>query len=182
HAHPREREGRAGADPRGGVGLTSLRLPDALSTVRAELAEALPLVSHLKPFFVDLLRCSDGSYYVGQTDDLGERLRQHGDGLIGYTATRKPIEWLRQGEFESRESAIAFERRIKGWSRARKEALIRGDWPAIQQLARSRAGPNVQAVGPELAEGRDGAQASLASRLRQAQPERAGGKPMGEAP
>ncbi|PZQ77980.1 MAG: hypothetical protein DI563_01835 [Variovorax paradoxus] len=129
----------------------------------------------MKPFFVYLLRCSDGSYYVGQTEDMDARLQQHGDGLIGYTATRKPIELLWQGEFESRESAIAFERRIKGWSRAKKEALIRGDWPAIQQLARSRAGPNVQPISPELAEVRDGAQAAIASRLRHAQPERARG-------
>ncbi|MBN8751241.1 MAG: GIY-YIG nuclease family protein [Variovorax sp.] len=136
----------------------------------------------MKPFFVYLLRCSDGSYYAGQTDDLGVRLQQHGDGLVGYTATRKPIELLWQGEFETREGAIAFEQRIKGWSRAKKEALARGDWPAIQHLARSRTGPSSQPIRPELGEGQDGAPASIASRLRQAQPERVGGKPMGEAP
>jgi LAO/AO transport system kinase len=136
----------------------------------------------LKPFFVYLLRCADGSDYVGQTDDLGMRLQQHGDGLIGHTATRKPVELLWQGEFETREGAIAFERRIKGWSRAKKEALARGDWPAIQELARSRAGTNPQPVRPELVEGQDAACAELAPRLRQAQPERVVGKPMGEAP
>ncbi|WP_399679356.1 GIY-YIG nuclease family protein [Xenophilus sp.] len=125
----------------------------------------------MKPFFVYLLRCSDASYYVGQTDDMALRLRQHADGAIGYTATHKPVELLWQGEFETREGAIAFEQRIKGWSRAKKEALIRGDWAAIQQLARSRADAAPQPARPEPVEGRD-ADTAAAPRLRQAQPER----------
>ena len=127
----------------------------------------------MKPFFVYLLRCSDASYYVGQTDDMALRLPQHADGAIGHTATRKPVELLWQGEFETREGAIAFEQRIKGWSRAKKEALIRGDWAAIQQPARSRTDPMPQPVRPELVEGRDAAP-TAALRLRQAQPERLG--------
>lgn len=126
----------------------------------------------MKPFFVYLLRCSDASYYVGQTDDMGLRLQQHADGLIGHTAMRKPVELLWQGEFETREGAIAFEQRIKG-SRAKKEARIRGDWAAIQQLARSRTDPTPQPVRPEPVEGRDAAP-TAALRLRQAQPERLG--------
>ncbi len=59
-------------------------------------------------------------------------MQQHDDGLYGYTATRKPVELVWQGEFETREGAIGFEQQIKGWSRAKKEALIRGDWHAIQ--------------------------------------------------
>jgi len=137
----------------------------------------------LKPFFVYLLRCADGSYYVGHTDDIVVRVQQHGDGLIGYTATRKPTELLWQGEFETREGAIAFERRVKGWSRAKKEALVRGDWPAIQELARSRTGPNSRAARPELVEGLDAPQAGTAPRLRQAQPERLGdSQPLREVP
>ena len=91
-----------------------------------------------KPFFAYLLGCSDGSYYVGQTDDLDVRMHQHSVGRIGYTATRKPVELLWKGEFETREGAIAFERQIKGWSRAKKEALIAGDWSRIQVLAKSK--------------------------------------------
>jgi len=93
----------------------------------------------LKPFFVYMLRCADGSYYVGHTDDLEARMHQHVHGLVGYTATRKPVDLAWSGEFETREGAIAFERQIKGWSRAKKEALMRGDWAAIRQLARSRS-------------------------------------------
>ncbi len=91
----------------------------------------------MKPFFVYLLHCSDGSYYCGHTDDLDARLQQHHTGQIGYTSTRKPVELVWQGEFETREGAIGFEQQIKGWSRAKKEALIRGDWDEIRQLARS---------------------------------------------
>jgi LAO/AO transport system kinase len=106
----------------------------------------------VKPFFAYLLRCRDGSYYAGHTDDLSARLLQHQSMTSGYTATRKPVELLWQGEFESREEALAFEKRIKGWSRAKKEALIGGDWDRIQVLARSPA--------------------TVAAGLRQAQPER----------
>jgi predicted GIY-YIG superfamily endonuclease len=94
----------------------------------------------LKPFFVYILRCAGASYYVGQTDCLEQRLEQHAEGQIGYTATRKPVELNWSGEFETREAAIAFERQIKGWSRAKKEALMRGDWSQVQQLARSKSG------------------------------------------
>ena len=112
----------------------------------------------MKPFVVYLLRCADRSYYCGQTDDLEVRLQQHHAGIVGYTSTRKPLDLVWQGEFETREGAIAFEQRIKGWSRAKKEALIAGDWARVQTLARSR-----QAI-------RSVAQAGL----RQAQPERGG--------
>ena len=89
----------------------------------------------MKPFSVYLLRCSDGSYYCGHTDSVETRLQQHFAGEVGYTATRKPVELQWQGDFETREGAIAFEQQIKGWSRAKKEALIRGDWDAIQRHA-----------------------------------------------
>ncbi|THU02838.1 GIY-YIG nuclease family protein [Lampropedia puyangensis] len=93
----------------------------------------------MKPFFVYILRCQDGSYYTGHTDDLEVRLRQHQDGKTGYTATRKPVALVWQGEFESREAALAFELQIKGCSRSKKEALMVGDWERVQQLAKSRS-------------------------------------------
>ncbi len=92
----------------------------------------------MKPFHVYLLRCADDSYYCGQTDNLETRLHQHDVGEVGYTATRKPVQLAWQGEFETRDDAIAFERQIKGWSRAKKEALIAGDWAKIQELAKSK--------------------------------------------
>ena len=86
----------------------------------------------MKPFFVYLLRCGDDSYYAGHTDDLAQRMHQHESGSTGYTSNRQPIELVWQGEFENREGALAFELQIKGWSRKKKEALIAGDWHAIQ--------------------------------------------------
>jgi LAO/AO transport system kinase len=114
----------------------------------------------VKPFHVYILRCGDGGYYAGHTDDLDARMMQHHSGLIGYTATRKPVTLAWQGEFERREEALIFEFQIKGWSRAKKEALIAGDWIKIQELAKSKTSM------------RGG---SLAG-LRQAQPEREGGQ------
>jgi LAO/AO transport system kinase len=116
----------------------------------------------MKPFHVYILGCEDGTYYTGHTDDIESRMTQHHDGLIGYTATRKPVKLLWQGEFETREGALAFEQQVKGWSRAKKEALIAGDWDRIQELARSK----IESVHPEPVEGQQ--------RLRQAQPERVG--------
>jgi LAO/AO transport system kinase len=89
----------------------------------------------VKPFFVYLLECSDGSYYVGQTDDIASRLRQHDEGNVGYTSTRKPFRLAWSGEFATRDEAIGFEQRVKGWGRVKKQALIAGDWRAIQKHA-----------------------------------------------
>ena len=104
----------------------------------------------MKPFYVYLLQCADGSYYTGQTDNLDARLQQHEAGQIGYTATRKPVALMWQGEFETREGAIAFEQRIKGWSRAKKEALISGDWSAIQKLAWGTRNPLPPHLAPSI--------------------------------
>jgi predicted GIY-YIG superfamily endonuclease len=90
-------------------------------------------------FSVYLLRCNDGSYYVGHTEDLEFRLAQHQAGTLGgYTAKRRPVtlEWC--DTFAERDQAFWVERKLKGWSRAKKEALIAGDWELIKELARKR--------------------------------------------
>ena len=76
-------------------------------------------------------------------------MQLHVAGEIGYTSTRKPLELVWQGEFETREGAIAFEQQIKGWSRVKKEALIRGDWKGIQRHAWGTKNP----LPSHLAEG-----------------------------
>lgn len=92
-------------------------------------------------FYTYLLRCSDGSYYAGHTDDLDVRVAQHQAGAIpGYTEKRRPVELVWSDRFPDRDSAFSAERQLKGWSRAKKEALIRGDFEALRQLA-SRAAP-----------------------------------------
>jgi predicted GIY-YIG superfamily endonuclease len=90
-------------------------------------------------FYAYILRCNDGSYYVGHTDDIELRLAQHQRGeLGGYTARRRPVALVWTDMFPSRDDAFAAERKLKGWSRAKKEALIAGDWALISQLARGR--------------------------------------------
>jgi putative endonuclease len=90
-------------------------------------------------FFAYMLRCSDGSFYTGHTDDLELRLAHHVAGTFGgYTATRRPIELVWSETFPTRIEALAAERRIKGWGRAKKQALIRGDWAEVSRLARNR--------------------------------------------
>jgi putative endonuclease len=90
-----------------------------------------------------MLRCSDGSYYVGSAtgDDLSKRIAEHDAGAYpGYTFTRRPVTLIWSEHFERITDAIAAERQLKGWSRAKKEALIRGDWTTISRLAKRRGG------------------------------------------
>ncbi|MEH3035915.1 MAG: GIY-YIG nuclease family protein [Sphingomonas adhaesiva] len=87
-------------------------------------------------FHAYLLRCSDGSYYAGHTDHLEHRVAQHQGGAIpGYTHDRRPVELAWSQEFSTRDEALAAERRIKGWSRAKKEALIVSDWDTLHKAA-----------------------------------------------
>jgi len=88
-------------------------------------------------FWVYLLRCRDGSYYAGHTDDLQKRLWEHEQGLAAdWTRRRRPVQlaWCALGS--SRDEVFAFERRIKKWSRAKKEALIAGDWALVGYFAK----------------------------------------------
>ncbi len=88
-------------------------------------------------FWVYILRCADGTYYTGHTDNLEQRIAQHHNGeLGGYTATRKPLELVFSQPCATREEALAAERQVKGWSRKKKEAMMRGDWAEVSRLAR----------------------------------------------
>jgi predicted GIY-YIG superfamily endonuclease len=88
-------------------------------------------------FWVYILCCADDSYYTGHTDDLEKRIAEHQSGTIeGYTSTRLPVKLVFSEQFSSREEALACEQQIKGWSRKKKEALMRGDWQELTRLAR----------------------------------------------
>jgi predicted GIY-YIG superfamily endonuclease len=90
-------------------------------------------------FWTYMLHCGDRSFYVGHTDDLEARIAAHEAGQASdYTARRLPIKLVWSQAFGSRIEALEAERRIKGWSRAKKMALIRGDWTLISNLARRR--------------------------------------------
>ena len=91
-------------------------------------------------FWAYMLHCADRSFYVGHTDDLDVRIATHMSGDFGgYTSTRLPVVLVWCDEFATRYEALSAERQIKGWSRAKKLALIRGDWPLISKLARNRS-------------------------------------------
>jgi putative endonuclease len=92
--------------------------------------------------FVYMLRCRDGRYYVGSArgdwDALERRVNEHNAGLYeGYTKSRRPMELVYHQEFQRVTDAVAAERQLKGWRRAKKEALIRGDRKLISDLARN---------------------------------------------
>jgi putative endonuclease len=93
--------------------------------------------------YLYILRCADGSYYVGTTrKTLEERLAEHNAGLHGgYTATRRPVTMVFAQHFETIADAVSAERQVKGWSRAKKEAMIKGEWNRLPELARRRNPP-----------------------------------------
>jgi putative endonuclease len=83
-----------------------------------------------------ILRCSDGSYYVGTArGSLESRVAQHNAGAFqGYTASRKPVELTFSQWFDRITDAIENERKVKKWIRAKKEVFIRGDFGSLHQL------------------------------------------------
>lgn len=87
-------------------------------------------------FYCYILRCSDGSFYTGHTDNLEHRIAQHQSGeLPCYTHTRRPVTLAWSQDFPSRQEALAAEHQIKGWSRTKKQALIASDWTSLKEAA-----------------------------------------------
>ena len=85
-----------------------------------------------------ILECADGRYYVGSTRNIDARVAQHAAGAGSlFTATRLPVKLVFAAEFENVAEAFAFEKKVQGWSRAKREALIRGDFDALPALSRS---------------------------------------------
>ena len=93
----------------------------------------------MKKFYIYILKCSDASYYVGHTDNLELRIGKHQAGEIeGYTHSRRPVGLVFSETFVSRIDALERERQVKGWTRQKREALIRGDWNTIHNLSRGK--------------------------------------------
>jgi predicted GIY-YIG superfamily endonuclease len=88
-------------------------------------------------FWTYLLRCSDGRYYTGHTEDLDVRLAQHQQGFFPncWTYTRRPVELVWSEAFPTRDEALVAERMVGGWSRAKKQSLVRGAWGRVSVLA-----------------------------------------------
>jgi len=88
-------------------------------------------------FWVYMLKCADGRFYTGQTDDLDRRIAEHQTGgFCDFTSRRQPVTLVWSEYFPTRIEALEAERRIKPWSRAKKEALIRGDWATVSYYAK----------------------------------------------
>lgn len=94
----------------------------------------------MKFYYVYILRCSDGSLYTGITSNLDRRVDEHNAGLypIAYTYKRRPVTLVFYQDFTDPNQAIYFEKKLKKWSKAKKEALIKGDFDMLETLAECR--------------------------------------------
>lgn len=88
-------------------------------------------------YFVYILLCNDGSFYTGFTNNLDLRIRQHKQGINkeSYTYTRRPIELKYYAYFTKPSEGLAFEKRIKGWTRKKKLAIIESNWERLKKLS-----------------------------------------------
>ena len=88
--------------------------------------------------YVYILQCRDQSYYVGSTINLNQRIAQHQAGTFGgYTSKRLPVELKWSQEVQTDNDAFLLERKLKGWTRVKKEALIRGDFEGLHGIVRN---------------------------------------------
>jgi putative endonuclease len=94
----------------------------------------------VKYLYVYILKCSDGKYYTGITNNLDRRLLQHNRGLKkdAYTYSRRPVKLVYSELFTNFNLAIEWETRIKKWSVIKKEALINSDWKKIVEESKCK--------------------------------------------
>ena len=91
----------------------------------------------MKTLYVYILECSDDSFYVGVTNNVGRRFIEHITGIheTSYTFRRRPLKLVFCKQFNSPIKAIKFEKQLKGWTRAKKLALINNDLDLLHKLA-----------------------------------------------
>ncbi len=95
-------------------------------------------LSRSKVLYVYILKCSDDSYYTGLTNNIELRVAQHNSGTVtdSYTCHRKPVKLVYCEMFTEYLKAIEWEKRIKGWTRRKKEALINGEWDKLKEFSK----------------------------------------------
>jgi putative endonuclease len=95
----------------------------------------------VKTYYVYMLRCIDGTFYVGFTSDIEQRWAKHryGEYQTCYTFMRRPLVPVYVGEFQTPEEGIDFEKRLKKWSHKKKRAFADHDWPLLKLLANKAA-------------------------------------------
>ncbi len=91
-------------------------------------------------YYVYILKCADGKYYTGVTNNLERRLVEHNEGINknSYTYTRRPLQLVYKVNFVSPEEAIKWEKKIKDWSRKKKEALITENWEDLIKFSKGK--------------------------------------------
>ncbi len=91
-------------------------------------------------YYVYILHCKDNTYYTGVTSNLEQRLSEHQEGIHidSYTYKRRPVQLVFYAEFTNIHKAIAEEKQLKKWSKAKKEALINGDYDSLPILAKKK--------------------------------------------
>lgn len=94
----------------------------------------------MKVSYIYILKCADKTYYTGITSNLSKRMIEHEIGKYegGYTSKRRPVELMFYAEFTDINFAIEKEKQIKKWSKAKKEALINGDYKELPNLAKKK--------------------------------------------
>ena len=94
----------------------------------------------MKAYYVYILICTDNSYYTGVTNNIDKRLNEHNHSLDkkSYTYSRRPVEIIYHETFQNPNDAIMWEKRIKGWSRKKKEALIKGNYDKLKSLSNQK--------------------------------------------
>lgn len=93
--------------------------------------------------FVYILECSDGSFYTGVTNDLDRRVAEHNEGANpkAYTYNRRPVKLVYFEDHSDPYFAISREKQIKGWSREKKIAMIKGEWEKLPELSKPKSNP-----------------------------------------
>ena len=93
----------------------------------------------MKTYFVYIVKCKDNSFYTGFTNNIERRLYEHNTGIDknSYTYSRKPVELVWYEMFTDPAQAIIIEKKIKGWSRRKKQALIDEDWDKLVKLSKN---------------------------------------------
>jgi predicted GIY-YIG superfamily endonuclease len=98
-----------------------------------------PASAQADSFFVYILRCVDGSLYVGHASDVHERVKMHNEGRGAlWTACRRPVQLLYQEQHRSELDAIKRERQLKRWTQAKKLALANGNVAKLRSLSKRR--------------------------------------------
>jgi putative endonuclease len=91
-----------------------------------------------KILYVYILKCSDDSYYIGVTNNLELRLAQHNEGVLvsSYTYNKRPVQLVYYERFDNYYLAIEWEKKIKGWTRRKKEALMEQNWEKLKEYSK----------------------------------------------